>query len=32
LAKRNAERAEKLSREHALGLAVHVEKFCDFLD
>jgi DNA-binding GntR family transcriptional regulator len=32
LAKRNAERAEKLSREHALGLAAHVEKFCDFLD
>jgi DNA-binding GntR family transcriptional regulator len=32
LAKRNAERAEKLSREHALGLADHVEKFCDFLD
>jgi DNA-binding GntR family transcriptional regulator len=32
LAMRNAERAEKLSREHALGLADHVEKFCDFLD
>ena len=32
LAKSNAERAEKLSREHALGLADHVEKFCDFLD
>jgi DNA-binding GntR family transcriptional regulator len=32
LAKRNAERAEMLSREHALGLADHVEKFCDFLD
>ena len=32
LVKRNAERAEKLSREHALGLAAHVEKFCDFLD
>lgn len=32
LAKRNAERAEKLSREHAVGLADHVEKFCDFLD
>jgi DNA-binding GntR family transcriptional regulator len=32
LAKRNAERAEKLSRKHALGLADHVEKFCDFLD
>ena len=32
LAKRNPERAEKLSREHALGLADHVEKFCDFLD
>jgi DNA-binding GntR family transcriptional regulator len=32
LAKRNAERAEKLSREHALGLADHVEKFCNFLD
>jgi DNA-binding GntR family transcriptional regulator len=32
LAKRHAERAEKLSREHALGLADHVEKFCNFLD
>ncbi|HEX4616015.1 MAG TPA: GntR family transcriptional regulator [Stellaceae bacterium] len=32
LAKRNAERAEKLSREQALSLADHVEKFCDFLD
>ena len=32
LATRNAERAEKLSREHALGLADHVEKFCNFLD
>ena len=32
LAKRNADRAEKLSREHALGLADHVEKFCAFLD
>jgi DNA-binding GntR family transcriptional regulator len=32
LAKRNADRAEKLSREHALGLADHVEKFCNFLD
>jgi DNA-binding GntR family transcriptional regulator len=32
LARRDAEAAERLSRDHALGLAAHVEKFCDFLD
>ncbi|HTV88573.1 MAG TPA: GntR family transcriptional regulator [Stellaceae bacterium] len=32
LARRHAAAAERLSRDHALGLAVHVEKFCDFLD
>jgi DNA-binding GntR family transcriptional regulator len=32
LAARNSEAAEKLSRDHALGLADHVEKFCSFLD
>jgi len=32
LAARDAEAAEKLSRDHALGLADHVEKFCSFLD
>jgi DNA-binding GntR family transcriptional regulator len=32
LADRDTEAAEKLSREHALGLADHVEKFCSFLD
>jgi DNA-binding GntR family transcriptional regulator len=32
LAARDAEAAEKLSRDHALGLADHVEKFCSFLN
>lgn len=32
LARRDTEAAEDLSREHALGLAAHVEKFCTFLD
>ena len=32
LVARDAEAAEKLSRDHALGLADHVEKFCSFLD
>ena len=32
LARRDAEMAERLARDHALGLAAHVEKFCDFLD
>ena len=32
LTARDAEVAERLSREHALGLAAHVEKYCDFLD
>ena len=32
LERRDAELAELLSREHALGLAAHVEQFCDFLD
>ena len=29
---RNTELAERLVREHSLGLAAHVEDFCDFLD
>jgi DNA-binding GntR family transcriptional regulator len=29
---RDVEAAERLSREHAFGLAEHVEKYCDFLD
>jgi DNA-binding GntR family transcriptional regulator len=32
LARRDGEAAERLSRDHALGLAAHVEEFCDFLD
>jgi DNA-binding GntR family transcriptional regulator len=32
LARRDGEAAERLSRDHALGLAAHVEKFCNFLD
>jgi DNA-binding GntR family transcriptional regulator len=32
LARRDVESAERLSREHALGLATHVEKFCTFLE
>lgn len=32
LARRDVELAERLSREHALGLAAHVEKFCTFLE
>jgi DNA-binding GntR family transcriptional regulator len=32
LARRDVEAAERLSREHALGLAAHVEKFCTFLE
>ncbi len=32
LARRDTEAAERLSRDHALGLALHVEKFCSFLD
>jgi DNA-binding GntR family transcriptional regulator len=32
LARRDVEAAERLSRDHALGLAAHVEQFCDFLD
>lgn len=32
LARRDGEAAEKLARDHALGLAAHVEKFCTFLD
>ncbi|MGQ9370583.1 GntR family transcriptional regulator [Azospirillum sp. ST 5-10] len=31
LESRNAEEAERLVREHTLGLAAHVEKHCDFL-
>jgi DNA-binding GntR family transcriptional regulator len=30
--RRDAEGAERLAREHALGLAAHVERFGDFLD
>jgi DNA-binding GntR family transcriptional regulator len=32
LERRDTELAERLVREHALGLAIHVEKYCDFLD
>jgi DNA-binding GntR family transcriptional regulator len=32
LEQRDTELAERLSREHTLGLAVHVERYCDFLD
>jgi DNA-binding GntR family transcriptional regulator len=32
LARRDVEAAERLSREHALGLAAHVKQFCSFLD
>ena len=32
LERRDTEAAERLSRNHALGLAAHVEKFCNFLD
>jgi DNA-binding GntR family transcriptional regulator len=31
LEKRETERAERLTREHTLGLAAHVEKHCNFL-
>jgi DNA-binding GntR family transcriptional regulator len=29
---RDTERAEALVRDHALGLAEHVEKYADYLD
>jgi DNA-binding GntR family transcriptional regulator len=29
---RDGERAERLVREHTMGLAAHVEEYCDFLD
>jgi DNA-binding GntR family transcriptional regulator len=29
---RNTELAERLTREHTLGLAAHVERHCDFLE
>ncbi|HUI60330.1 MAG TPA: GntR family transcriptional regulator [Steroidobacteraceae bacterium] len=32
LERRETELAERLSREHTLGLAEHVERYCDFLD
>jgi DNA-binding GntR family transcriptional regulator len=32
LSRRDVEGAETMSRQHALGLAAHVEKFCSFLD
>jgi DNA-binding GntR family transcriptional regulator len=31
LERRDTELAERLTREHTLGLAAHVEKYCDFL-
>jgi DNA-binding GntR family transcriptional regulator len=32
LEQRDTERAERLTREHTLNLAAHVERHCDFLD
>jgi DNA-binding GntR family transcriptional regulator len=32
IARRDTEAAEVLTRQHALGLAAHVEQFCTFLD
>ena len=32
LERRDTERAERLTRQHTLDLAAHVESFCDFLD
>jgi DNA-binding GntR family transcriptional regulator len=32
LERRDAERAEALTRRHTLDLAAHVERYCDFLD
>jgi DNA-binding GntR family transcriptional regulator len=32
LERRDTELAEKLTRQHTLGLAAHVERYCDFLD
>jgi DNA-binding GntR family transcriptional regulator len=32
LERRDTDRAERLVREHSLGLADHVERYCDFLD
>jgi DNA-binding GntR family transcriptional regulator len=32
IARRDTERAEVLTRQHALGLAAHVEQYCTFLD
>jgi DNA-binding GntR family transcriptional regulator len=32
LAAHDADRAERLVRDHTMGLAAHVEKFGDFLD
>jgi DNA-binding GntR family transcriptional regulator len=32
LERRDMELAERLTREHTLGLAAHVERYCDFLD
>lgn len=32
LERRDAEAAERLVREHTLGLADHVDRYCDFLD
>ncbi|HVL59770.1 MAG TPA: GntR family transcriptional regulator [Burkholderiaceae bacterium] len=32
LERRDTELAERLTREHSLGLAAHVQQYCDFLD
>jgi DNA-binding GntR family transcriptional regulator len=32
LERRDTELAERLTREHTLELAAHVERYCDFLD
>ena len=32
LEKRDTELAERLARQHTLGLAAHVDRYCDFLD
>lgn len=31
LERRDTELAERLSRKHTLGLAIHVDRYCDFL-
>jgi DNA-binding GntR family transcriptional regulator len=32
LERRDTELAERLTRQHTLDLATHVERYCDFLD